>query len=57
MLMVPGQGLCLQEAAVVCLLSGDLSQGPTLPSHKVGHVTWVWQIREPRLHIHSDWSE
>ena len=41
----------------LCLWSGDLSQGPTLPSHRVGHVTWAWQIREPRLHIHSDWSE
>lgn len=39
----------------LCLWSGDLSQGPTLPHHRIGHVTWIWQIKEPCLLVHSDW--
>lgn len=42
----------------LCLWSGDLTQGPTCPVHRIGHVTWVQQIRwEAHLHVHSDWSE
>lgn len=33
----------------------DQSQHPTHPATEL--ATWVWQIREPHLHIHSDWSE
>lgn len=39
----------------LCLWSGGQSPRCTSPATEL--ATWVWQIREPHLHVHSDWSE